>query len=141
MKKIIIIDFNRTLYDPEQERIMDETIDTLKYLKSKNYKLVLLSMAHPNRKKLLDSLGITPFFNKIIITNYKSKKLFNKIINNSESVVIGDRIKKEITIGNQVNATTIWLQQGKFANELPTKNIEKPNYIIKKIEEIKKILN
>lgn len=140
MKKIIIFDFNRTLYDPEQERIMPEALTILEYLSSKNYELILVSRAVQNRKVLINKLGITPYFNKIIIANNKSLKLFNKIIGAKPTVIIGDRVKTEITLGNQLGATTIWFKNGKFKDEIPNNNMEKPNYIITNLKQIKTIL-
>ena len=143
MQKNIIFDFKSTLYNPEQERLMAQTKKILTQLKNKKYSLVLISMDTPDIKKIINSLGITQFFNQIVITNKKTEKLLKKFIKKEpiENYIVGDRIKKEITIGNQLNYTTIWLKKGKFSNELPSNNIEKPDYIINELIEILKIIN
>ena len=44
--------------------------------------------------------------------------------------VIGDRVKKEITLGNALGYETIWLNKGKFKKESPSNAKEIPRYTI-----------
>ena len=56
-----------------------------------------------------------------------------------ELAVVGDRLKKEIKIGNKLGMKTIWFQSGKFASELPETEEEKPVHIITHLLEVLEI--
>ena len=53
---------------------------------------------------------------------------------------IGDRIKEEIVLSNRAKIKTIWIKKGKFADELPITNEEKPSFTVTSFEEIRKII-
>ncbi|MBI4981498.1 HAD hydrolase-like protein [Candidatus Woesearchaeota archaeon] len=40
-------------------------------------------------------------------------------VKEEEILVVGDRIKKEIVIGNKIGLKTVWLKKGLYATELP----------------------
>lgn len=140
--KRIIFDFNRTLYQPELGRLIPKTKTVLAQLKKRGYKLILVARAAPGRKKLIKQLGITRYFNKIITTSNKSQALFKNLASNRpvSCIVVGDRIKKEIAIGNSLKMTTVWLRQGRFRNEMPDNIMEKPSHTIYRLSRIIKLL-
>lgn len=121
---------------------MPKTKIVLTKLRKRGYTLILVARAVPGRKKMIKLLGITSFFKKIITTSNKSRTLFKRLaLNRPEScIVVGDRIKKEIAIGNSLNMTTIWLRQGRFRNELPNNIKQKPTHTIYNLLEILKLL-
>ena len=58
----------------------------------------------------------------------------------SSFVVIGDRIRSEITLGKQCGYTTIWFKNGKFAEEAPEDADQVPDYTITSLNELPEVL-
>lgn len=56
-------------------------------------------------------------------------------------VVVDDRMIRGIAWGNHRGATTIWLQKGKFADELPTAETGEPAFIVRDILEVINLLS
>ncbi|MEY3783946.1 MAG: hypothetical protein RLZZ230_268 [Candidatus Parcubacteria bacterium] len=136
----IIFDYNRTLLNPETDSLYQGTFELLKKLSPKN-ELYLVSKNEPGRRERLEELNIAQFFNKINFVDKKTTALFKELVgDSSEVIVIGDRVKEEISIGNQLGMITIWVQQGKFASELPTNKQERPRYIVKNIESLSDLI-
>ena len=46
------------------------------------------------------------------------------------AVVIGDRVRSELAVGKSLGATTIWVKQGKFAEEGPENDQQQPDNIV-----------
>ena len=61
--------------------------------------------------------------------------LVNKI-NSRQTLVIGDRIQSEISVGKSLNTTTIWIQNGKFADQVPRNESEQPDFIVNNLIEL-----
>jgi len=145
MKKIIIFDFNRTIYDPDKNCLAPYVKFILRILIRRGFTLYLISQANLSREDLIGNLGIKQYFSKIIITKNKSKKDFErivalKLIDRNASFVIGDRTRKEIRIGNSLGLQTIWFKAGKFANEKPRTKNEQPKYAVRKLKDVLKII-
>lgn len=68
-------------------------------------------------------------------------KRFIYAANPSNTIFVGDRIRSELRVGNKLDATTIWVKQGKFSNELPENENDEPNYTVKTLRELSDILN
>lgn len=49
---------------------------------------------------------------------------------------MGDRIMREIEIGNNLGMQTMWYKKGKFVDELPVVKTQEPNYIIQELNEV-----
>ena len=62
MKKIIIFDFNRTLYDPDQQCLVADARLVLQALRERGFSLCLISRAAPSRKELITELGLDQYF-------------------------------------------------------------------------------
>lgn len=141
---IIIFDFMRTLYDPETATLFTDTREILEKL-SQNFILVLVSRREGNRDSLVTELDISKYFKKIYLVETKDDSVFKEIEqdtfpNHQTSYVIGDRIQDEIYLGNKFNYKTIWLQQGKFKDHLPTSATHKPWRTIHNLKEILAII-
>lgn len=144
MNKIVIFDFNRTIYDPDKRELMTDAKDVFQRLNQSRYKLYLISTSNPSRKELIYELGIEQYFDKIIITENKKKDfeaLAKENIDFKSSYVIGDRVKREVIYGNQLGMQTIWLRNGKFANEVPESEIEQPKFTSNILKDILSIIN
>lgn len=141
--RIIIFDFNRTLYDPDDKMLLPRVRFVLNILRRRGWAMYLVSRASPTRQDLISKLGINRYFKKIIITKNKNLGDFASIVGQApidNSYVIGDRVREEIKFGNSLGCITIWLCSGKFARELPKTAEEKPDYIVKNLREILKIV-
>lgn len=145
MKKAIIFDFNRTLFDPEKGCLIEGAKKLLTEALFKEYTLFLLTRCEATGLETVNSSGIANLFSKIVVSEKRNicdlkKLLVSEKIDISKSIVIGDSIKAEIRLGNTLGLTTIWFRNGKFSNTLPTRKIEKPKVTVKKLAEVKKFL-
>lgn len=145
MIKGIIFDFNRTLYDPEKKDLYEGSLELLGKLAEK-YKLALISYGLSDRKKLIENLELKRYFAKIIIVPEKRKEhLFECIATfgcqSEEILVVGDRVKSEITLANELGMVTCWLRKGKFADERPTRPSEEPDFSIFFLSDLPEVLS
>lgn len=135
MTKTIIFDFNRTLYDPDRDALFPETLALLAHAKSLGYRLYLISKAGEGRDARIQDLELHTLFHEVHLVQEKNLELFQKLAV-GPTLVVGDRIRREITLGNQCGATTIWFRSGKFSTELPTTPIEEPTHAITALAEL-----
>ena len=145
MKEIIIFDFNRTLYDPDADKLISGAKFVLRILCRRGFSLYLISRAGKSRRALIRSLGIEHYFSRVIVAKEKSKKDFKRIVasktvDRHSSFVVGDRVRKEIRIGNELGLQTIWLCAGKFAGERPVKKIEQPIHTARSLRDVLRII-
>ena len=76
-----------------------------------------------DRAEIISSLGLEPYFCKILIVEGRKKPehlqecLDAMGVAADESAVVGDRVVEEISAGNQIGMKTIWYKQGKFSSE------------------------
>ena len=142
MIKAIISDFIRTLYLPELDEIPKEHIELLQRLKSQGYILCLVSMnelhgwINPSVKKL---------FRQVIVVSDRKDAAFSSIMQKEklkagEILVVGDRVRGEITAGNNLGMKTVWLKAGVFGGEEPLTDEEKPDFSIRRLDEIENVL-
>lgn len=146
MKKIIIFDFNRTIYDPDKKCLIPFSRFVLRTLLRRGFVLYLISRAETSSKKLIRDLGIRQYFSRIIVAEEKGKKDFSPIVAQKTvardlSFVVGDRVRKEISIGNSLKLRTVWLKAGKFADEKPKKKIERPTCTVHALKDILSVIH
>lgn len=138
----ILIDFNRTIYDPNTHQLYPSAVEILSHL-SQFYDLYLISKMESDRMKKLEVLGIKDFFIKTYFVEEKTEKLFEEILqiyDKKRSYIIGDLVTNEISIGIKIKTNTIWVRQGKFKDmKLPSWH-EQPTHITEDLKEIKKII-
>ena len=148
MIELIVIDWARTIYDTENERLFPDSVETLDYLKNK-YKLAVVSLSRSEpvkaREKLIEDLGLDKYFELILIDPEDKNKLYEQAfahfkLQPEEICIIDDRTVRGVQWGNKKGCETIWLQRGKFKDELPNEETGNPNYIIKTLNEVKQIL-
>ena len=143
MKGLIIIDFNRTLFDPETNSLFPGVIEFLSSY-SKNYSLALIGKGAEKRANLIEELNIKKYFKYFSLIEEKSEEDFLACLkemnfDKKDCWSIGDRVKKEIMLSNKIGIKTIWFRNGKFANETPTVELEKPTFTISSFVEIQQI--
>ena len=138
--KLIIFDFNRTLYDPEKGVLIEGAAEIIEHC-SRSHRLALISMREKGRDGLIGTLGIASFFSSIVITDAKTAELFKEVIAScgatpGETVIIGDRVTDEIAIGKEIGTKAIWFRAGKFASIEPIPGRE-PDHVISTLVEAK----
>ena len=136
----IIFDWKRTLYDPDSKKLIKDVLRLLKFLKKKNANIVLIGKGGEEMYKEVSRLKIKKYFTKIIFQKgEKEKNLFIPFISKKypkSTIIVGDRIRSEIEIGNQLKAFTVWIRQGKFSVELPISKKQKPDFIVNSINDL-----
>lgn len=141
---IIIFDWKRTLYDPDERILLDGAIELLEFLKAKDIPMILIGKGGEDMKQEVECLGVARFFQHIVFAEgAKDPELFKVYINqdNAKSTLfIGDRVRSELEIGNKLGATTIWAKQGKFATEEPINDNQKPDYTVSSLNDCKRII-
>ena len=144
MIKAIIFDYYRTLYDPE-EGISMATRNLMRELKEQGIILALITR-NESAKKNISSNSSHDFFSFVkTVEDDKKEEDFREVMKqinmkDEEILVVGDRIKKEITLGNKIGLKTVWLKKGLYATELPETKAEEPWKIIEDLQEIKQVL-
>jgi FMN phosphatase YigB (HAD superfamily) len=92
----------------------------------------------------VERLRIKEFFSDIIFREgEKDSNIFAAYVsktNPKETLFIGDRVRSELEVGNRLGATTIWVKQGKFAEEGSLHNGQKPTFVVNSLVELKKFL-
>lgn len=145
MIKGIIFDFNRTLYDPDNHRVFRGVRGLLGRL-YKKFSLSLVTTEAVDRSYVLEGNKLVSFFKCIESVDEKTPEIFLECcremqLEPSEVVAVGDRIRGEIVAANKAGMKTIWLKRGKFANEFPENDNEKPNFIIADLKELEEIVS
>lgn len=145
MIRAIIFDFNRTLYDPTDNLLIEGSLDVLNRLSS-HKRLALITTRVIGRQDVIKDLGIMHFFNAIIFTFNKSTKDFMDCcigldVSPEEVIVVGDRISEEILIGNQLGMYTVFfskstVSQSSSRSERPKRRINSLKKLIGIVEEL-----
>lgn len=141
--KVILFDFNRTIYDPDARRLIYGARQILELAIAKNYTLYLVSQRENGREEILNREDIGKYFEKTFFVAKKDKKTFQNILNKCslyphEVIVVGDRLSAEIRTGNLLGCKTIWIKKGKFARE--RKRGVAPSLVIEDIRQIAEVL-
>jgi FMN phosphatase YigB (HAD superfamily) len=133
----IIFDYNRTLFNPDTDTLYHGVVPLLVYL-STRCELFLVSRNEPDRANRLQELGILQYFTRVAFVEDKTLSLFLDLVGSEcKVVVIGDCVFDEIRIGNELGFATVWVQQGRFAEALPTTAIEQPTYTVPSIASLR----
>jgi phosphoglycolate phosphatase-like HAD superfamily hydrolase len=140
---LIIFDWHRTLYNPDEGVLMNGALELIQALKGKGVDLALISKAMEEDCDWILSFLPDGCFKKVILTSMKTPELFQSM--NSEGrydrvIVVGDRIKGEIYCANKAGYETIWFKGGKFVSEVPNSPDEKPDHVIDELGEVLDLL-
>jgi FMN phosphatase YigB (HAD superfamily) len=150
MVEAVIFDYNRTLVtgDESPPQLFPDTSYVLQLLRDRGIQMALVSVSdNPElRQHEFDQLELATYISYFMIVGKNDRKNLQPVLDwlqvSAEAcIVVGDRVKKEITEGNTIGATTVWLQQGKFATELPNEENEYPDYIIQTLSQLINIID
>jgi FMN phosphatase YigB (HAD superfamily) len=146
MTKLAIFDLNRTVYDPEFGVLVPGAREVLEELHERSWRLYLVSHAEGNFRQVLAAATLNHVFQGVFEVSTDKTKAFKEILKrepeakSTESYIIGDRIRMEISQGNSLGFRTIWYRAGRFANETPRNKSESPTYTISELLELLHIL-
>lgn len=142
--KTIIFDWKRTLYNPDDKTLIPGTRELLEVLQIKNIPLILIGKGSNEMYDEVERLGIKDFFTQIIFREGpKDPNIFHQFIQEDkpkETIVIGDRVRSELALGNSLGATTIWIKQGKFAIEEPENEAQIPTHTVTSLSQVTGLL-
>jgi len=123
-----------------------EVKTTLESLKN-NFQLFLVTEgSETQQNKKIDSLKVRGYFEEIFITPGDKTNSFTTILKNNnltpnQTLIIGDRIDKEIKAGNKLGIKTIRTLNGIYKDLNPKEPLEKPHHTINNLTEIPNIIN
>ena len=139
MPKLVIFDWKRTLYDPDTKKLIKGAVSLLKLLKAKSIPVVLVGKGKKDMANEVKKLQVGNFLKKIVFVdtekNVEVYKQFIPLNKKREVFFVGDRVRSELEVGKKLGARTVWLKQGKFANELPQNKFQKPDFTISSLKE------
>lgn len=140
----VIFDWKRTLYDPEKCELLPGAYDLLSALAKKDIPMILIGKGDTVMHAEVERLGVRAFFTEITFREgAKEAALFRPYVDSScpkQTIVVGDRARSELAVGNSLGATTIWVRQGKFAVEEPEPEVQKPTHVVASLSEVKPLL-
>ena len=137
----IILDFNRTLYDPQRRQLVPYARRVLRALRRRGYRIILISQARPGRAQRLRELDIDYYFDKLVFVRKKTQRVFSRLLptradDRKRCTVVGDRVREEIALGKIFGCKTIWVKQGKFSDEGPRNFGEMPDVTVPRLAAI-----
>lgn len=136
--RIVIFDFMRTLYDPDQKALTPGAFEVLDTLHAAGVMLFMVSRKEGQRMSMLDQLGIETFFSQVFLVESKEKALHELVERypDDQKWIVGDRVCDEIRCGNEFSMITVWYKQGVFGTEHPRIVEEKPDFTIQDMKEL-----
>ena len=135
----IIFDWKRTLYDPDSKVLIEGVQELLEFLSNKKVPMILIGKGGDDMRQEVDRLGVGKYFQKIVFAQgEKDPNNFLPFVSKEKpksTIFIGDRVRSELEIGNKLGVTTIWVKQGKFAQEKPENKNQEPAYTVANLSE------
>ena len=137
----IIFDFYRTIFNPETQKLVPGAQKILQRFRKRGFRLVLISRREKGRMAEITKCEIAPLFDEIYLVRKKNVAVLKRVLRShrvdpKSTFVVGDRVQEEIALGNSVGCKTVWLRQGKFANEKPCNKSETPNATIRRLNQL-----
>ena len=150
--KSIIFDWGRTLYDSETKKEFPEAEEILALCAKRGYRLAVVSLTseHSNanleeRTKQIETSPLRKYFEMVAVTDTDKDKSFDETVAAldmppEEILIVDDRTVRGIKYGSLRGHPTVWLQAGKFANELPNDSTKSPTFTVHSLTELADIL-
>lgn len=136
--KTYIFDWKRTLYNPDTLDLIDGAVEVLEYLhQDSENRLILVGKGSDDMHREVGRLGLESYFTDIKFQEGdKDMALFADFVDTDDptkTFFIGDRTRSELAVGNSLGATTIWVRQGKFSDELPDDPVYEPTHTVRSL--------
>lgn len=150
-RQTIIFDWGRTLYDPDTKALFRDTKQVLAGLKEKGYRLAIVSLATAGETKIrerwqiIEREQLEPYFDRILFGGANKEKLYQQLfdewsLDRSSTIIVDDYMIRGIQWGNQKGCTTVWYQNGKNADVVPTAQTGDPTYTITSLGQLLNLL-
>lgn len=144
MKKTLILDFMRTLYDPMTSALYPGVKAFLADMQAER-RLILYSRQQRSRDGLIEELGIEECFEATYFVEAKTAANLRGILEKHglsphECIVVGDMIEAELSAGHELGAKTIWFNQGMFASVAAATASNVPDHTVGSISELHQLL-
>ncbi|HLK52585.1 MAG TPA: HAD family hydrolase, partial [Candidatus Angelobacter sp.] len=132
-------------------KLFPGSLPLLRFLAKRGVRTFIVSFGEPKiQHAKVKSLGLDrePAVEKIYYAdrgNMLTKEAaFRKIqkktkLNSGQILVVGDRPAREIRAGRELGMHTVRLRHGEFKGQSPIGPEEKPDYVIRKISEVRKL--
>ncbi len=138
--KAVLVDFKRTLFDPEKNCLLPQALEFLQGLKEKKFKIGLVAKNAGINESTVKEMGIFEFFDFVSLEDEKSLEQYKTALDSlkieaKNCFCVGDRVVKEIKYGNELGCVTVWVRQGKFSKDAPKKPEEEPNITVENLSE------
>jgi putative hydrolase of the HAD superfamily len=128
-----------------------DTIPTLLELRDRNIRLGVITEGRPVKQwEKLIRLGLQHFFHTVVISEEvqlekPSPEIFKVAAQKagcktSESMMVGDRLDKDIIGANLAGMTTVQLMKGKYSEIGPACCDEEPDYVVPNLREALKLI-
>lgn len=140
--RLLIFDFNRTLYDPDKGQLFGGVIDLLEKLRQPHTKVVVATKIEAKRHTIIVDSHLSDYVDEIINLPEKTKENFLEMALGYDphcTWVIGDVLLSEVRIGIECGFRTVWVQAGKFAQHGITEVT--PEFTVKSVLESEEILS
>jgi len=131
------------LYMKETKDPIKISKETLDALKTRGIKMDLISLSkNPDARKVqIKEADLEHFFDCVIVDTEKSEVQYFACMHlmNSDvrtTLIVDDRTRRGIKIGNAISCQTAWIERGDYAHELPNEETGQPTYTIKTVNEI-----
>ena len=132
--------------------LFEGAVPLLKKLSKKGIKLVLITSGiYSRQQKKIEVLGLNRLMDLVMIHDVEraavsKERLFKEALKKlslkaSETLCVGDRIQAEIKIGNKIGMSTARILHGRFKSINPKNDLEQPDFEIKKISELSKVIS
>jgi len=115
--KLVICDFNKTLYDPTAQQLFPCALEMLEYFQKSGIKLALLSTEMPDRARLLDKFGMATYFEQVHFVIHKTASSIQAIVDASgvamqDVLIIGDDPEGELLVAQQLHIPAVAVGTG-----------------------------
>lgn len=148
----LIFDWGRTLHDPDAGAPFPDAPPVLTALAA-TYRLAIVSLVSGDdygaivaaRHAVLREHDLTRHFAAILFGQGDKDRLYREALGllalaPAHVAVIDDRVVRGIAWGNRHGATTVWLRNGKFRDEVPSDATGIPTHTICRLGELPDLL-
>ena len=93
----------------------------------------------------VERLGLNGYFIHVeFVKGDKNPTIFRPHVDKTDpkkTLVVGDRTRGEIEVGNALGTTTVWVKQGRFVEETPENPQQNPNFQVNSLLELLNLLS